>query len=71
MKFTRMGQWYEISDCGVYVVSAAHVVDRFKFQGFMLAPVKGKTAELLGTFDDAVSARDCCRQHRDTLRQTA
>lgn len=60
MKFTRMGQWHEISQCGKYVVSGAHVVDRFKFQGWLLAPEKGKTAQLLGTFDTADEARTCC-----------
>lgn len=63
MKFTRMGQWHEISECGKYVVSAAHVVDRFKFQGWLLAPQKGKTADLLGTFDSADEARTCCEDY--------
>lgn len=60
MTFTRIGDWYEISDCGTYTVSAARVQDRFKFQCWRLAPRKGQTAELLGTFDDAASARQCC-----------
>lgn len=74
MTFTRMSQWHEISDCGKYVVSAAHVVDRFKFQGWLLAPEKGKSAQLLGTFDSAGEARTCCEDYQrdmDALRKRA
>ncbi len=65
MTFTRMGQWHELSDCGAYTVAASRVSDAFKFQAWKLAAEKGKTASLLGTFDDAVSARQCCRDHRE------
>lgn len=63
MNFTRMSDWHEISDCGAYVVSAASVKGRFKFQAWKLAAQSGKTASLLGTFDDAEPARELCRQH--------
>lgn len=63
MTFTRIGEWYEISDCGGYTVSAARVQDRFKFQAWKLAPVKGQTAALLGTFSGAPEARKCCEEH--------
>lgn len=63
MNFTRMTQWHEMSECGRYVVSAAHVMDRFKFQGYKLAARIGETAQLLGTFDSAQEARECCEKH--------
>jgi len=66
--FTRIGEWYEISDDGAYTVAAARVQDRFKFQCWKLAAEKGKTATLLGTFDEADAARQCCREHRDGVR---
>ena len=69
MKFNRAGQWHEISDCGRYVVSAAHVVDRFKFQGWLLAPEKGKTAALLGTRDTAQDARAVCEEHEQQAQR--
>lgn len=61
MKFTRAGQWHEISDCGVYTVAATRTGDKFKFQGWML----GKPSKFLGTFDAPEPARECCRKHRD------
>lgn len=70
MNFTRMGQWYELSDCGGYTVAASRVQDRFKFQAYKLAPGKGQTAELLGTFDDAEGARGRCRAHRERIGDT-
>lgn len=63
MTFTRMTEWHEISDCGGYTVCAARVMDKYKFQAWKLAPVKGQTAALLGTFSDAPEARKCCEQH--------
>jgi hypothetical protein len=67
MNFKRMSDWHEISDDGRYVVSAAHVIDRYRFQGFLLAPEKGKTSELLGTYDSAPEARQCCEDHEALL----
>lgn len=63
MTFTRMGQWYEMSDCGRFTVCCARVGDLFKFQGWILAPKKGETARPLGTFDDAESARKACAEY--------
>lgn len=71
MKFNRMGEWFELSDCGAYTVAASRVMDEFKFQSFKLAPRKGVTAELLGTFSTADEARNCCRLHRDPQQETA
>lgn len=63
MTFTRMTEWHEISSCGAYTVCAARVMDKYKFQAWKLAPVKGQTAQLLGTFDDAPPARKACEDH--------
>ncbi len=74
MKFTRMGEWYELSDCGCYTVCAARVGERFKFQAWLLSPTKGQPGELLDTFDDAQAARDYCKDHRElvsTMRKRA
>lgn len=71
MNFTRMGQWYEISECGEYTVAASRVNDRFKFQAWKLAADSGKTATLLGTKDDAEEAREICRQHKKTGKVAA
>ena len=65
MNFTRMGDWYELSDCGCYTVACTRGGDEFKFHGWLLAPSPGKVSQLLGTFDKAEDARECCRQHRE------
>jgi hypothetical protein len=67
MNFTRVSDWHEISDCGAYTVSAARVQDRFKFQAWKLAAEKGKTATLLGTFDEVALARQRCQEHREGI----
>lgn len=64
MKFTRMGQWHELSEDGAYTVAAARVDDHFRFQAWKLVPEKGKMAALLGTFDDVEEARQRCRDHK-------
>jgi len=65
VNFKRMGEWYEISDCGAYTVAASRVQDRFKFQAWKLAAEKGKTATLLATRDDAEAARQACRDDKE------
>lgn len=61
MNFNRVSAWHEISDCGAYTVAVTRSQDLFKFHAWLL----GKPSELLGTFDDAESARKCCSKHRD------
>jgi hypothetical protein len=65
VRFDRVGQWHEISECGAYTVAASRVGDRFKFQAWKLAAEKGKSATLLATRDDAEAARQACRDHKD------
>lgn len=68
MNFNRISDWHEMSDDGAYTVAATRTRDKFKFQGWILAPSAGVTSQLLGTFDDAESARECCRKHREQAR---
>lgn len=79
MKFERVSDWAQVSDCGKYTVSAAKVAEmdgrrvkllRFKFQAWHVRP-DGQPALLLGTFDDAESARKLCREHAEPLERTA
>lgn len=63
MKFNRATQWAEVSDCGGYSVAAAKCGPLFKFSACRLRTAQQRPAELLGTFDDAEAARECCRQN--------
>lgn len=63
MTFSRVTQWHEASDCGRYTVAIAQCIGVFKFSACRLR--ERKPAELLGTFDDAESARECCRKHAE------
>jgi hypothetical protein len=63
VKFERMGQWFELSDCGRYSVSGAKADQLFTFQAWRRATTKDHMATCLGTFRDAQAARDCCEQH--------
>lgn len=58
MKFERVTDWCELSDCGAYTVAAAKVDDRFAFSAF-----RGK--EMLGVYKTAAAARAVCKQHRE------
>jgi len=63
MKFERITQWAELSECKRYAVSASKVMGKFKFQ----ASTEGEAGQpwvLLGTTDDAESARQLCRDHK-------
>lgn len=59
MNFERVGQWAELSECKRYTVAASKVRGAFKFQAWRVNP--GEMATLLGTEDDAESARQLCR----------
>jgi hypothetical protein len=67
MKFNRITEYAELSECGRYTVAGARVSDRLKFQAWRREP--GKVASLLDTFDDAESAREACR--RDAIAREA
>lgn len=62
MKFERVTQWAELSDCKRYSVAASKVMGKYKFQAFA-DPGSGKPWDLLGTKDSAESARQLCRDH--------
>lgn len=60
MKFTRITDWAEISDCGRYTVAASRHGGMFLFTAFRVPVVQGQMATELGTFKDSQGARDCC-----------
>lgn len=61
MNFDRIGQWAEMSECKRYTVATSKVGGAFKFQAFRINA--NPPATLLGTKDDAESARQLCRDH--------
>lgn len=64
--WTRATQWAETCGDPVrYSVSAAKCGDAYKFQAWRWPAKDGNYQPmqvLLGTFDDAQSARECCEQ---------
>lgn len=71
MKFNRVTEWAEVSDCGGYSVCAAKMAVGFRFSACRLRTEQKLPAELLGTFDDAESARAKCAEHADRQRIAA
>jgi hypothetical protein len=59
MKFHRTGEWFELSECGQYTVSAAKVNDKFVFSAHRV----GKPGECLGSYLTPSEAREHCREH--------
>lgn len=59
MKWDRVGDWCELTECGRYTVAASKLDDRYGFTAF-----HGK--EILGTFRSADEARERCRAHEQT-----
>ena len=62
MKFARIGQWAQISECRKYSVSCVRVNDAYRFEAWHLkgGPSKGVS---LGIFADATQARAACDEH--------
>lgn len=64
MKWSRVSHWAELSADKRYSVSAAKCGGLFKFQSWRWNAPDANGYEqiqtLLGTFDDAESARQCC-----------
>ena len=60
MKWERVGSWYEVSDCKRYIVCAAKVMDRFRFEAWLRQ--NGREINL-GVFDEAAEARTHCENH--------
>lgn len=60
MKFHRIGNWAELSDCGLFTVAATRHQGRYLFTAFRVPVVQGAMATSLGTFSDSQAARDCC-----------
>lgn len=60
MKFSRVGQWRELSDCGCYMIVVDRVGRTFKYQAWLLDTPRVS----LGTFEDAERARLRCKEHR-------
>lgn len=58
MKFKRITDWAEKSDCGRYTVSAARVMGVYRFTAWRLA-LNGPGV-LLGATDTAQECRDLC-----------
>jgi hypothetical protein len=58
MKFTRVSDWAEVSECNGYSVCAAQVMGRYKFQAWCIP------LTLLGTHYDAEACRQLCREHK-------
>lgn len=68
MRFTRMGKWYEQSDCGGYTVAAAKVGGEIMYSAFRVRP--HQVGLLLHTCADAEVCRQVCRDH-DAARRSA
>lgn len=66
MRFTRMGDWYELSDCGRYTVAAGKSDGVFTY----CAHLVGKPTETLDCFATAAEARKCCRDHANRSPET-
>lgn len=67
MKFNRISDWAEVSECGLFTVSASVTGKgkdkRYAFQAWKRAPADSHDmAKPLGSFPDAESARERCRK---------
>ena len=63
MKFRRVSDWAEVSECNGYSVCAAKVLGKYTFQAWRVP------ATLLGTRNDAESCRELCREHAKNHKQ--
>jgi len=57
MKFTRVGDWAEISECKRFTVALIQVNGRFTFEAWQCQP-----RQKLGTFTTIEEARQKCEQ---------
>lgn len=57
MKFNRIDQWAEMSECGRFTVALVKLKDRFTFEAWRRQP-----REKLGAFPDIEAARQKCRE---------
>lgn len=67
MKFNRISDWAEVSECGQYTVSASVTgkgkEKRYAFHAWKRAPADSHDmAKPLGCFSDAEAARQRCRE---------
>ncbi len=58
--WTRGGKYFEVSDCGLYTISAASNGKRWTFQAWK----RGRPPDLLGTFKTSKEAKDCADRIR-------
>lgn len=74
MKFLRITDYAEESDCGRYTVSAAKVNGRWTFQGWRRPVFDGAAPALLTPTRTTIAedAREACRRHAaQTQREAA
>ncbi len=63
MKFRRLTNWAEVSECGRYTVSAAKVEGCWSFTAWRRGPYVGVVPTLLGSHRISEEARELCRRH--------
>lgn len=65
MKWERITEWAEVSDCGRYSVAMVKTHGRFVFEAWKRAGAKDHLRELLATCDDIGDAKSVCEKHAD------
>lgn len=63
MNWSRVTQWAEVSDCERYTVCVVRINERYTFEAWRRATMKGHAPESLGTFDSPEEARKICEEH--------
>lgn len=65
MKWERITQWAEVSDCGRYSVALVQVHGRHVFEAWKRASKFDHVRELLATCNDIEDARSVCEKHAE------
>jgi hypothetical protein len=65
MKWERLTQWAEVSDCGRYTVAMVQVHGRWYHEAWRRATTKDHAAELLVSSGEADEARAACEEHAE------